>query len=242
MTVQRNARLAGLILLLYIATGVVSMIVSGRAIGAGNAAQKLASIAQHASLMRVNVLLTLLQFVYGLILAVTLYALTRDEDRELAMIAMFCRLTEGVIAALSAVRLLALLSIAATPDAPTIALGGLLLKMGGSFALIAATCFALGSTLFSWLFLRARSIPKPLAWLGVLASLLLVVLLPAQLTGVIKGQITNIMWLPMLVFEVVLAFWLMIKGVAVRAVGAQQIPGESDRIWWRRRPLNKDRN
>jgi hypothetical protein len=138
-----------------------------------------------------------------------------------------CRVGEGVIAAVSTVRTLGLLSVAtastaaAGPDAAAaIALGGLLLKMGGWAGIIAASCFAVGSTLYSYLFLRARSIPVPLAWLGVLASVLLVVALPLQLAGFIKvgffaGPVGWLMWLPMLVFEVVLALWLLIKGVAM---------------------------
>ena len=65
-------------------------------------------------------------------------------------------------------------------------------------------------------------IPIPLAWLGVLASVLLVVLLPLQLAGFIKvgffaGPVGWLMWMPMLVFEVVLALRLLTKGVAARA-------------------------
>jgi hypothetical protein len=74
--------------------------------------------------------------------------------------------------------------------------------------------FAIGSTLFCYLFLRARTIPAALAWLGVIASALLVVALPAQLGGVLKGPLTVYVWMPMLLFEVTFALWLMIKGVA----------------------------
>ncbi|MGI8817951.1 MAG: hypothetical protein ACR2HW_02330 [Gemmatimonadales bacterium] len=55
-------------------------------------------------------------------------------------------------------------------------------------------------------------IPVGLAWLGVLASVLLVVLCPLQLAGLLGGPVTQFMWLPMLVFEVVLALWLLIEG------------------------------
>ena len=48
---------------------------------------------------------------------------------------------------------------------------------------LSATLFAAGSTLFSYLFLRGRMIPIALAWLGVVASGLLVVVLPLQLAG-----------------------------------------------------------
>jgi hypothetical protein len=57
----------------------------------------------------------------------------------------------------------------------------------------------------------------PLAWLGLFASILLVVLLPAQLVGFAKAPVTAFMWLPMLVFEVVLALWLLMKGLALPA-------------------------
>jgi len=70
-----------------------------------------------------------------------------------------------------------------------------------------------GSTLFSYLFLHARSIPVSLAWLGVLASILLVLSLPLQLAGILRGSFTYFVWIPMAVFEVALALWLLIKGV-----------------------------
>ena len=59
--------------------------------------------------------------------------------------------------------------------------------------------------------------PVALAWLGVLASLLLVVLLPLQIAGVLRGSITQLMYLPMLAFEVPLGVWLLVKGVAAQA-------------------------
>ena len=38
-------------------------------------------------------------------------------------------------------------------------------------------------------------------------------LLPLQLAGFIGGTVAMLMWLPMLLFEVPLGFWLLIKGV-----------------------------
>ena len=54
----------------------------------------------------------------------------------------------------------------------------------------------------------------PLAWLGVVASVLLVVCCPLVLAGLLGGPVTTYMWLPMLLFEVVLALWLILKGAA----------------------------
>ena len=64
-------------------------------------------------------------------------------------------------------------------------------------------------------------IPIPLAWVGLVASVLLVIGLPLQAAGFLSGPITMMMWLPMLTFEVPLGLWLIIKGVATPARAAQ---------------------
>ena len=149
------------------------------------------------------------------------YGSLRSHDRDLALLALTCRITEGVIAVMSAVAKRALLSVATAaagtsgPDAAAAnALGCALLNVQGLTTLLGATVFAIGSTLFSYLFLRARTIPVSLGWLGVLASVLLVVGLPLQIAGFIEGPVTLLMWIPMGVFEVTFALWLLIKGVA----------------------------
>lgn len=220
MTRATNARLAGVLFLLYIAAGLTSMALFDRATGGDpSVVATLGSLARHATGVRLTVVLTLVTVMCALGLGVTLWALTRDEDRELAMLALCCRVSEGVIGAVGGVRTLGLLSVATTAtgaaaeDTPAAgALGALLLRQGGSALPISAFCFALGSTLFAWLFLRGRTIPAALAWLGVAASVLLVGFLPAQLAGLVSGPVTYLVWIPMTVFEVTLAFWLLLRG------------------------------
>ncbi|MBL7996592.1 DUF4386 domain-containing protein [bacterium] len=220
---QYYARLAGFMFLLYIAIGIASMVIFSQATsGAEGTSAKLASIAQHAPLVRLTALFGLLTFFIAVTLAVALYVLTRDQDPNLAILALFCRAGEGMINAFSAVMTLGLVSVATASTAPatsdsaaTNALGALLMQLDRSSTLISATCFAVASTLFSYLFLRARNIPVSLAWLGVIASILLVVAIPLQIAGFIQGN--WFIWMPMLVFEVVLALWLVIKGVATAA-------------------------
>jgi hypothetical protein len=104
---------------------------------------------------------------------------------------------------------------ATAPDpAAAQALGAFLLQQN---PLVGATFFAVGSTLFSFLLLRGRMVPVPLAWLGVAASVLLVVGLPLQLAAVLRGPVTQLMWIPMAAFEIPLGLWLLIKGVALPA-------------------------
>src|SRR5437879_12149266 len=131
MTRTTNARLAGLTFLFYIVAGIASMMMAGRA--------------------GVTSVLAVLTSFCALVLGVTLWAITREVDSDLAMMALACRVIEAV------------------PG------------RGEMY-------FAVGSMLFSWLLLRGRLIPITLAWLGVIASTFLVVLIPLQLAGLFGGS------------------------------------------------------
>lgn len=229
MTRTSNARIAGFTYLAYIALGLPSMLLFDRAATGDGTAAKLASIAEHATDMRVAIVLSLITCFAAIVLGVTLYAITREVDSDLAMVALACRVGEGILAAvfvLTKLELLWLGTAAGTnaPDPATAqALGGLLFTGTRAWNLVfSATFFAVGSTLFSWLLLRGRIIPVVLAWVGLVASALLVVCLPLQLAGLIGEPITSLMWFPMLVFEVPLGFWLLINGARVPA-GTQSV-------------------
>jgi hypothetical protein len=223
MTRTTNARIAGATFLVYFAVAFTSMILFTRATSADGTAAKLAGIAQHVTEVRIVVVLTMLTCFAALVLAVTLYAITREQDPHLAMLAMTCRVGEGVLSGIFVVVTLGLLWLATAtgadaPDANAAhALGAFLFKAQAWNTMIGATFFAVGSTLFSWLLLRGRMIPAPLAWLGVVASVLIVVGLPLQLGGFLAGPVTQFMWLPMALFELVLGPWLLVKGAAMPA-------------------------
>jgi uncharacterized protein DUF4386 len=165
------ARVAGFTFLFYIVVGISAM--AGAFHGA---ARELATIAQNAS---------------AVVLALTLYVVTRMEGPRLAGLGMMFRLAEGLLGAV-------------------VSMAGITLSQPN---LVAATLFAIGSTVFCWLFLRGRMLPRILAWLGVVASLVLIVGLPLQFAGMLRGTITQVMWLPMAAFEVPGGLWLLLKGV-----------------------------
>ncbi len=224
MTHKTNARIAGFTFLFYIAASITSMVLFSRATGGEGTAAQLAGIAQHASDVRFTIILDLLQSLSALVLGVTLYAITREHDPHLAMLALTCRVAEGILGGMGIAWTVGLLWLATTTRAVAAntgaaqELGAFLLQMGAWS--LSATFFAVGSMIFSWLLLRGRMIPAALAWLGVVASVLLVVILPLQLAGMLRqvawfGTVTQLMWLPMLAFEVALALWLLIRGVAV---------------------------
>jgi hypothetical protein len=161
MTRTTNARLAGIAYLVYLAAGIGSLAVAGRVpVGVFN----------------------LFESFSALVLGVTLYALTRDQDADIATIAMASRIVEAV--------------------------------PGEGFIYA-----AVGSLLFSFLLWRGRMIPVLLASFGVLASALVVLMILVQRAGGAvatnwSSPVTWFMALPLLVFELAFAAWLLTKGVA----------------------------
>jgi hypothetical protein len=159
MTLTTNARLAGTAYLAYLVFGIGGMVIGT------------------AEASAVSGVLTSF---CALVLGVTLYAITREQDRDLAMIAMLCRVLEAV------------------PGEGEI-------------------YFAVGNTIFCWLLLQGRLIPAPLARLGLVASAALSLLVLAQRGGLFGGRmlwsspVTWVVWLPVLIFELAFAFWLLTR-------------------------------
>jgi len=224
MTRTTNARIAGFTFLFYTAIGIWSEKLMHHATNVEGDVAKLARLGQYATDVRMTMLIALLEGISALVLAVTLYGITRDEDHELAMLALACRVAEGVLVTLNIPSYSGLLWLAkagvgtGAPDiATTNALRAFLLIPGPGVP-TAAIFYAVGSTIFSYLLLRGRMVPVSIAWLGVFASGLLALGLPLQLAGFLTGPLTGFyQWLPALVFQVVLALWLLIKGVATPA-------------------------
>ena len=160
MTRMTNARLAGVTTLDYLLAGIGSLAVAGRpAVGVFHLVESFAA----------------------LVLGVTLYAITREQDPDIALIAMMSRVIEAV--------------------------------PGEGFIYA-----AVGTLLFCWLLLRGHMIPAVLASLGVVASTLLIVMIVVQRAAGAVGtnwssSVTSFIALPMLVFELALATWLLAKGV-----------------------------
>jgi uncharacterized protein DUF4386 len=220
MTRKRSARLAGVTYLVYTAAGIGHEFLMHQAMNAEGEAAKLASIASHAMDVRVAIVLTVVECLSALVLAVALYGITRDQDPELATLGLACRVAEGVLVSTAIPELWQLLwlangTAAGTLDASTASALRAYLLMPGPSVPVASIFFAVGSTIFCYLLLRGRMVPGWLAWLGVLSSALLVVTLPLQIAGFSTGPVSGYyQWLPPLLFQLVLAPWLLIKGVA----------------------------
>jgi len=178
---------------------------------------------------RLRIILTLIGQFSALVLGVTLYAITRDYDRDLAMLGLVCRTAEGIIGATLLPVSLALGSTAGA-GAPASAVpatsdpASMLASVRAWNTVVSALFFAVGSTSFAWVMLRGRIIPAGLAWLGVVTSALMVVALPLQLAGVVRGRVLEITSLPIVFFELPLGVWLIAKGVPAPSRDREAVP------------------
>src|SRR5258708_11821768 len=185
MTRTTNARIAGFTYLFYAAIGICIELLMHRARSVdGDSAAKLARIGEYATNVRLSILIVLLECFSALVLAVTLYGITRVQDHELAMLALVCRVAEGVIGTLNIPNYLGLLWLAkagggtGAPDIPTTNALGTFLLMPVPSVPIGTIFFAVGGMVFSWILFRGRMAAVSMPWPVVSASGLLARVIP----------------------------------------------------------------
>lgn len=219
MTLKTNSTIAGVTFLAYIAAGLSTLWLWGRVSDGADMASKLAGIAQHPVEVGGVIILDLVCAFAAITLGVTLYALTRDTDKDLAAFGLVCRSVEGVLCGLGVASALALkwLATSSNPDlADATSTRTLAAFLSHGSVALTSTFFAAGSLFFSIPLFRGRLIPLWMGLLGVIASAILVIGLPLQLVGLIGGTVASVMWIPMLLFEVPFGFWLIFKGISNR--------------------------
>lgn len=217
MNRMKLARVSGASFLFYVVAGATNEFLMGRATDANGTTAILVHLAAHSNEVRIATLLSLAESLSAFVLAVSLYGLTRDQDADLARFGLLCRGVEGLLGALGIQTKLGLLWLAgasATSPPPAAAisavLGPLYLSSGGP---LGAIFFALGNGVFAYLMGRGRMIPRALAILGVLSSVLLAVALPLHLAGFANGTWINFLWLPAFIYAPLVGGWLLVRGV-----------------------------
>jgi len=221
---QYAARLAGFMFLLLMATVASSSILLSGIEGNDEISDTLSNISENTLSVRLGVLTLIVSSISTFILAAMLYAITKHQDKNLAILALSCRAAEAALYAIGITSVLTLLSLSArTPSASgnelssAQAIGDFVSNAWSFSTNIGAIFFAVGSALYSYLFFKARSIPVLLSLLGLVASLTLVVGVPLQTAAshsTVDGA-SGAIWVPMIIFEVVTGLWLLIKGAEV---------------------------
>jgi hypothetical protein len=161
-----------------------------------------------------------LLYTFVAISAAAMYATLRDVNVGMAITAAFCRLTEAAMGGAFIVLKYAAFTAATNQDlligfseTERSSLMGFFAELYGSAVFFLLIPMAVGGMLFFSLFFRSRFLPRWLAAWGVFTYVVIgcvatIVLLFPNL----KGDIM-LFFLPGALFELVVAIWLLVKGI-----------------------------
>jgi len=184
-------------------------------------AKTAANILAHERLFRLGIASDLLTFATDVVLIAALYVVLKPVNQNLALLATLWRLIETslcVVMTLSSFDVLRLLSGSASlqvwePDRLQ-ALARLSLGAHGDAFNVCLLFFGLGSTAFSYLWVKSNYIPRVLAVWGVFSSLLVAI---CSFAFIVFPRLVDTLglscYLPIFIFELTMGFWLLIKGL-----------------------------
>ncbi len=213
-------RVAGFAFLFLIVTVLASGILWRGVRTTHGISDTLVSISEMFSEIRLSLVLSIVASITTLLLAAMLYAIVAHQDRNLAILALSCRVVEAGLYAVGMLARNVSLSQGSSNDASSVqALADQSMDVRWTSTNIGAIFFAAGSTVYSYLLLKARSIPVPLSVTGLVGSLIILVGVPAQtaLSHRTFAGVSAVIWVPVAVFDIATGVWLLAKGASVTA-------------------------
>jgi hypothetical protein len=219
-TAAKIAGVTGLLSVVIVVLG--NYVLLGPLVVPGNPAETARNIVGHETQLRLAVTCFLTYSVIVVVLLSALYVILRPVDRLLALIGALFRLVFALLWLLTTLNLLG--SLRLLGNAPYLQVLGAehlqalaRLDVAANFDdyYVGLPFFGLAATVCAFLWLRSGYIPKALAAFGVIASAWCVCC--AFLFLIFPGfnKVVNDYWFdsPMAIFELVISFWLLFKGI-----------------------------
>ena len=220
---RKAARVAGFAFLFAMAIVVLANYgISFRLSVPGNAAETARNILAHETLFRLNIACNLLYAATVGVLLSSLYVVLKPVNRSLALIAAFCRLVVALMWGLTALNMLGALRLLGDTAFLSVfqkeqlqALAKLHLASSYDAYYVGLPFWGLASMLCAWLWIKSGYIPKALSAYGVLASAWCVFCAFIFIIFPDFSKTVNASWfdMPLLMFEMILGFWLLFKGL-----------------------------
>jgi len=179
----------------------------------------LTGVANHPNQLAAAALLYLIAAGTSVGIAIALYPVLRKVNAALALGSVVFRSIEAVFYTVAVVSRLSILplgqQLATAPDAdraPIQVIAGTLLNIRDHSNVAAVFAFSVAAVMYYTLFFRSRLVPRWLSGWGVAGALLM--MSAGVLALVSNGDVTGYVFLilPILVQELVLAVWLLVKG------------------------------
>ena len=198
---------------------------------AGDIPETMRRIAGAALRFRLSVALDVAYCIGAIVLISALYVILSPVSRFLAALAVSLKVLYVATAVMLAISLLVMLRLATDPAygqslgaEPLHGAFKLLSNLWWPLYYVGLAFWSVSATIFAWLWLKSRYVPKPFAAFGVVASAWCAVCTSAFLVDPRFANVVNL-WLfdaPMAVFELALGFWLLVRGLRQ---GSLETPG-----------------
>ncbi len=188
----------------------------------GNAAATAQNIVAHETQFRLTVVCFLTYSLGVVVLLSALYVILKPVNPGLALVGALSRLVFAFLWLLSTLNMLSALRLLGNANYLQVfepdrlpALAKLYLSTNFDDYYVGLPFFGLAATICAWLWFKSNYIPRGLALYGVISSAWCVFCAFVYLIFPHFNKIVNDWWFdfPMAVFELVLSFWLLFKGL-----------------------------
>jgi Domain of unknown function (DUF4386) len=186
-----------------------------------SAAKTVANIISSESLFRLGLAADLLTFALDIVIIVGTYLILRPVNRSLATFGLAWRLVETAVVAVMALNTFDILTLVSgsqylrgLPADHLQAMVGLAIAAHNAGYNVGFLFFGLGSGAFCVAWYQSRYVPRVLAAWGVLGSLLTAAsTFVYTLSPALSRIVEPICFVPIGTFELILGFWLLLKGL-----------------------------
>jgi hypothetical protein len=213
---KKTPRLLGAVFLLQaVASAVWGLILLEPLIVSGNITESMTNIANNSLQMRASIVVAMITAIGVTILGSLLFVTLKNQNRNIALVALGLYILEATILAASRIPAFALLRISqefviAGHPAYLQTLGNLFYESADFGDWLHMLPFALGATLFYYLFFKSGFIPRILSLWGLIGALLALIGTPLVLLGF---DVPTFLFLSILPFELTIGLWLLVKGI-----------------------------
>ena len=223
-TVNKTSRILGVAFLLQFVTSFASaMFLRATWFVTGNMSVTLVKIANNSLMMRVNILFDMLTALGVIFLGSMLFITLRKQSEKMALTALGFYILEAALLAVSRIETFSLLRlgqeyVSAGQSAILQTFGNLAFDsmefVGSTLHMLA---FCLGAILFYYLLDKSRVVPRALSLCGLVTVFPMLI---GTLTQIFGYTIPFIFYVPYVPFELVIAIWILIKGIEVDAAAS----------------------
>ncbi len=216
-TVNKTSRILGLAFLLQFITSFTSSAILKQAwFVQGNMSETMLKIANNPTLIRTTILLDMLTSLGVIFLGAILFITLRKQNEEIALTALGFYILEGALLAVSRMETFQLLRFSqeyATAASPALLTMGQIAYeameyTGNTLHMLA---FCLGGILFYYLLNKSGVVPR---WMSLWGLLTTFPMLVGTLTQIFGYTIPFYFYVPYVPFELVIAIWILVKGIA----------------------------